>query len=685
MESLSIKDLARPGTQVVLKTKTRPDSAVEVGTKGVITECCFGQISVKFSRGEKTAISSRFTLKEFGLHCEIIQVGPEFPPRKECPSEDIAGWRAQEELGDGIRTLDQMVDDMETYRPVENNSTASSSAETTPSRDITPVWQTQKSAEELELERLSKLDFYFQVGNEKTYWTSTSLYEYGKKNMLPHLNWVLMEDQNKNECVVIQLPPEHAAWKRNGKHVACCAYDGTDSYMKHRLGRSLHSSDRQWYQEHPVTVASGLPAQHTLTVLNDLVKPWGVCISKVWLRKGLIDWPEHAGWKEALGCNGMAVGDNETESHEYVQAMLNSLPETATDEQREAYKLRLETEAAGHRFLYTNILPSEAMVIFDGGYEAKYAGGGGHASFKGPREHKGNQWWMAVQYDLVENVHYHAEPPSTDNMDRGEGNWELDIPECKIADGSKVIRSVMYTSGGSYQGGRGPGGNWNQNFQDGSGSSTSPPIPEAPAKKNTQQRGTGAHTRNGTPTGGGKGGGHSSKSQKRRASTEWTPLASVEDRDKFDSWSRIISGYSIKQLQKFEKEYYLDEHQAVIQELQTLDHHLRISDTLAFLSKHCGSADQPSLGWLDFMFDSDLKETVKEIEEELLEWAAPYDQRLSLVTIWMIEQDTATLFGDRALARWISNLLVGQFDTYSLDIFDSESFGPPLIPDPVDG
>jgi hypothetical protein len=106
---------------------------------------------------------------------------------------------------------------------------------------------------------------------------------------------------------------ENAKYKREVagyKQVMMCAYDATEKYLKNLLGVGLDSTDSSWYKAHPLTESSGLPEQHTITVLNDLVKPYGIGVSKVYILKGSSANEEQLAWMECLGHNPDAHDTN---------------------------------------------------------------------------------------------------------------------------------------------------------------------------------------------------------------------------------------------------------------------------------------------------------------------------------------------------------------------------------------
>ena len=211
-----------------------------------------------------------------------------------------------------------------------------------------------------------------------------------------HLDWDLFEVENDGKtkkCIRITISHEQAAYKihTGSKSVACCAFDATNGFMKAIGFGGLDEADRTWYKNHPLTVASGLQQAYTLGVLEALVQPYGLGISKVFVRRGMALFEEQVEWAEILGINPMAATDRGTSNAAYI-ASLGELAEVM-GETADKYGFEIVEE-----------LPmGKPIVSMAGTRQATtgFAGGGGHASYHGPRS-KVHDWSMAVQYDRIE-------------------------------------------------------------------------------------------------------------------------------------------------------------------------------------------------------------------------------------------------------------------------------------------
>jgi len=227
---------------------------------------------------------------------------------------------------------------------------------------------------------------------------------------------------------VFTIKPEHTAWKKDtSKNPLMCAYDATSKFLDSILGVKIDSDDASWYKSHPLITTNGLPQEHTITVLNDLVSIYGIGIKKVYCRKGTSAFPETLKWQQVLGINPTAQMTRDASNEEF----LSSLPEEA----------REFLNASSWDFEYVDELPKVPLVIMNGGSgSTTWAAGLGHASYSSPRGYKGNGWYIALSYDRIENCNRFVDPPTTAGT---EGtNDILDISNCKDDEGNLIKTSV---------------------------------------------------------------------------------------------------------------------------------------------------------------------------------------------------------------------------------------------------
>lgn len=106
---------------------------------------------------------------------------------------------------------------------------------------------------------------------------------------------------------------QQALWKGGWQvvthyhHKSSCAYDSTEKYLKNVLGVTLNSTDEKWYQDNEKVLPAGLPMEHTLGVLGELVAPYEIEIGRVWVseKSQLNMFPEYIEFGSRNGVNGL--------------------------------------------------------------------------------------------------------------------------------------------------------------------------------------------------------------------------------------------------------------------------------------------------------------------------------------------------------------------------------------------
>lgn len=255
---------------------------------------------------------------------------------------------------------------------------------------------------------------------------------------------------------IFLLPVENARFTKCSelKHVAPCAYNATNEYMKKNLGKEFEDEDRKWYQGHPLTIAAGLPENHTFGVIQALIRPYGLGISKVFFKKGLIATEENKKWLEALSVNPLATDNRFMSNQDYLDTMSGGDPEMMA---------LFEEEIKDYNFEYVDTLPGPAVRC-----EAWTSGGhgsfGGHASYIGPRQRRTGDFQMGYQVDFIENCKYKVEPPCTE-YDKDQEAWVFDFGK-SIYEGTTTIDEKRRRESNSsyktqdYSGGYGKPSSW---------------------------------------------------------------------------------------------------------------------------------------------------------------------------------------------------------------------------------
>jgi hypothetical protein len=251
-----------------------------------------------------------------------------------------------------------------------------------------------------------------------------SVLDYGE------LTLINPENQERKTVLCLYIPKAHLKYKRTSKSVLMCAYNATEAYFKTMLGRALTNDDANWYKAHPKTVAGGLPHPFTFTTLNDLVAPYGIGVSKIYIKKGQNPFPETRLWEQVLGVNPAAAVTRDVTNSEFAET-LGGVEMAA----------KLGFDISNYNLEYVDELPpGKAYVGMAGGFSGSgFGAGGGHATFYGPRAIC-NSWVIALQYDLISNCKWLQEPPSYEYVE--EFDQELDLGESLVCDGTTIKKSI---------------------------------------------------------------------------------------------------------------------------------------------------------------------------------------------------------------------------------------------------
>lgn len=210
------------------------------------------------------------------------------------------------------------------------------------------------------------------------------------------------------------------------RSVQLCGFHGTKEYLIHMFGRNLHKADEDWYKACPLNEASGVPMHYASTVINDLVRPYGLGVSKIFVKKGLSTHTDAPEWMKSLGINPMAVSDHTVDNHEFIKRVIAMKAEAAekakkpmsNEDKQKIYDEMLVYCDKNYRFEYVDDAPLGSILLYalgskgTGSAAPSFASGHGHTKFYAPRERfKETSWKLALQLDRLENIKYKVEPP----------------------------------------------------------------------------------------------------------------------------------------------------------------------------------------------------------------------------------------------------------------------------------
>lgn len=240
---------------------------------------------------------------------------------------------------------------------------------------------------------------------------------------------LVVEEVEEDGKKINRITLETAAYELkypSDRSVQTCGFNGTKEYLIHMFGRNLHKADEDWYKACPLNEASGVPMHYASTVINDLVRPYNLGVSKVFVRKGLSTHTDAPDWMKALGVNPMAINDHTVDNHEFIKRVIAMKTEAAEkakkplsdEDKQKLYDEMLVYADKNYRFEYVDDAPLGSILLYafssktTGGAAPSFASGHGHTKFYAPRERiKETNWKLALQLDRLENIKYKVDPP----------------------------------------------------------------------------------------------------------------------------------------------------------------------------------------------------------------------------------------------------------------------------------
>ena len=214
------------------------------------------------------------------------------------------------------------------------------------------------------------------------------------------------------DFISVILNESDVNWTTTTRHVHCCLPRATSDHMVHWFGKKLDNDDEKWYKEYAEKVSSdGCKQAWTITVIEQLVEPYGLGVSRVVVSPDLMRHAEHHTWMGRLGANPFFTSDGKTTNDQALDKMGVLDPE-----QRKFWKnkWRFETEpnpvgpfisleqfspvsstsAYGRSSIGGNFSSSNTVSSHNGG-----------AHYRGPRARMySGSFKIAVQLDYAANI-----------------------------------------------------------------------------------------------------------------------------------------------------------------------------------------------------------------------------------------------------------------------------------------
>jgi len=278
----------------------------------------------------------------------------------------------------------------------------------------------------------TKRNVYFEVINDKKYLLDEYLSEYTISELKKVLDF-----QEDRDSITFIIPKEKARYKYTVPKVQMCAYHATEEYLKSLLGVTLSYEDQVWFASHPLVNGMGLPQKYTVTVLNDLVKPYGIGVSHIYVAKGSAINEELTQWQAILGCNPKAKQSSQYSNADYIREISGGneeLIKTFTSQFKDRFN-----------FEYVETLVMPAVVFTTtGSVSLSFAGGGGHSSYCAPRAKIHNaDWKLALKFDWLDKIQhkYKQDPPTYKH--ENTLNLTLDVYNCLDKFNNKLASKLL--------------------------------------------------------------------------------------------------------------------------------------------------------------------------------------------------------------------------------------------------
>lgn len=221
------------------------------------------------------------------------------------------------------------------------------------------------------------------------------------------------------------LPVKWARFRTGVKHsVQTCLYTSTEMLLQHTLGIKLDFTDSSWFKDHPLVGSGGVEESDTLRVVQELIDPYGLFVSRVVVTPGSLPSGDLQQWMKVLGVNPLALGSLAVSNAEFAEKSGMSLSEVDN-------LFRFEF---ANRLLRPSVACGEITkqdTEFKGGSYASDGLFSGHAGYAAPRSTRGG----SLQFQVSRQKHWLAEPVFPEVTAKEEK--ELDLWSCLLSDDPK--------------------------------------------------------------------------------------------------------------------------------------------------------------------------------------------------------------------------------------------------------
>lgn len=221
-------------------------------------------------------------------------------------------------------------------------------------------------------------------------------YTYIEPQTPEHRDGAIADVKDKDGKVfAVYCEHDDVVWNKKivTRSVATCLYNACKDYMQHMYGMALDDDDRQWYSKYAEKINEhGCTQAWTLTVIQQLVEPYGLGISRVRVPKKNMRMKEHEAFMLSLGCNPSFLQDGVTTNEEWALSM--GMPEDLIPMATQDFKFDCSN---------TPLSPAITLSVF--GDTQTLNSHNGAANYCGPRGSRPSTMW--VQLDRLDKIKYH--------------------------------------------------------------------------------------------------------------------------------------------------------------------------------------------------------------------------------------------------------------------------------------
>jgi len=239
---------------------------------------------------------------------------------------------------------------------------------------------------------------------------------------------------NSPQVVCLHIKYTDVQWKTSQRSVATCVYNATNDYMKHMFGMALDNDDRDWYTDYDKKVNShGCQGSWVLTVIHQLVAPYGLGIKSVQVSPGSMRYPEQRAFMTSLGANPFFVADGTTDNESALAQMNINPTSIAGFNMAKGWQFSCNDTFVGP-YICLNQYDSYTLSAHSGA--ASYIGPRGAKPFNGTR--------MGIELMRLEQIPYH-QPLELDPYQKHKGQRSPLLGTIKLGNSLLSKLSTPYT------------------------------------------------------------------------------------------------------------------------------------------------------------------------------------------------------------------------------------------------